>query len=222
MTVRTRFAPSPSGQLHVGNAWAAFFNWLYARHEAGRFVLRIEDTDQSRSTDESIRSIISDFRWLGIDWDEGPDVGGPFGPYRQTERAALYREHAQRLLDSGRAYYCYCTPDELAAEREAAQAAGRPYRYSGRCRNLSAAEREAFIREAERDVGRCPADGALPGGRGGLPGGGRHPSDPSISSFTRRLNSMAYSIGSSFVNTSRKPWTTRFWASFSVRPRLIR
>jgi glutamyl-tRNA synthetase len=162
VTVRTRFAPSPSGQLHVGNAWAAFFNWLYARHEAGRFVLRIEDTDQSRSTDESIRSIISDFRWLGIDWDEGPDVGGPFGPYRQTERAALYREHAQRLLDSGRAYYCYCTPDELAAERAAAQASGRHYRYSGRCRNLSAAEREAFIREGRPPTIRLRVDRTEP------------------------------------------------------------
>lgn len=151
MTVRTRFAPSPSGQLHVGNAWAAFFNWLYARHEGGRFVLRIEDTDQSRSTDASIASIIRDFHWLGITWDEGPDVGGPWGPYRQTERADLYRQDARRLLDAGHAYYCYCTPDELEAERQAARAAGRPYRYSGRCRNLSEAEREAFVRE-----GRVP------------------------------------------------------------------
>lgn len=160
--VRTRFAPSPSGFLHVGSAWAAFFNWLYARHEAGQFILRIEDTDQSRSTEESIHSIIEDFHWLGIDWDEGPDIGGLFRPYRQTERAGVYREHAQRLLDSGRAYYCYCTAEELAAERAAAQAAGRPYRYSGRCRNLSAQEREGFIREGRPPTIRLRVDRTEP------------------------------------------------------------
>ncbi|MGH2348021.1 MAG: glutamate--tRNA ligase, partial [bacterium] len=150
MTVRTRFAPSPSGYLHVGNAWAAFFNWLFARHESGQFILRIEDTDQSRSTDESIQSILDDFHWLGIDWDEGPDTGGPAGPYRQTERFAFYRRHVQALLDGGRAYLCYCTPEELGAERKAAEAAGRPYRYSGRCRNLTDRQREAFEREGRR------------------------------------------------------------------------
>jgi len=149
--VRTRFAPSPSGYLHVGNAWAAFFNWLFARHADGQFLLRIEDTDRSRSTDESIQSILDDFHWLGIDWDEGPDAGGSAGPYRQTERTALYQQHVRALLGGGHAYYCYCTPGELDAERKAAQVAGRPYRYSGRCRNLTDAEREAFVRE-----GRTP------------------------------------------------------------------
>ncbi len=155
---RTRFAPSPSGALHVGNAWAAFFNWLFARHEAGQFVLRIEDTDRSRSTDESIQAIIDDFHWLGIDWDEGPDIGGPLGPYRQTERAGLYRQYAQQLLAAGRAYHCYCTPEELDAERQAAQAAGRPYRYSGRCRRLSDAEREAFIAAGRKPTIRLRVD----------------------------------------------------------------
>jgi nondiscriminating glutamyl-tRNA synthetase len=148
--VRTRFAPSPSGYLHVGNAWAAFFNWLFARHENGQFILRIEDTDQSRSTDESIQSILDDFHWLGIDWDEGPDIGGPVGPYRQIERAAVYRQHAQALLDGGHAYLCYCTPEELDAERKAARAAGRPYRYSGRCRTITDRQRVAFEREGRR------------------------------------------------------------------------
>ncbi|HEY3247888.1 MAG TPA: glutamate--tRNA ligase [bacterium] len=156
--VRTRFAPSPSGFLHVGSAWAAFFNWLFARHESGRFVLRIEDTDQSRSTDESIHAIIEDFHWLGIDWDEGPDIGGPLGPYRQTERATLYRQHADELLRTGHAYFCYCAPEELDAERRAAQAAGRPYRYSGRCRTLSDAQREAFVREGRKPTVRLRVD----------------------------------------------------------------
>lgn len=162
MTVRTRFAPSPSGFLHVGSAWAAFFNWLYARHEAGQFVLRIEDTDQSRSTEESIRAIIRDFHWLGIEWDEGPDIGGPFGPYRQTERAGIYQDHARQLLQSGHAYHCYCSAEELAAERAAARAAGRPYRYSGRCRNLTEAERAAFVREGRVPTIRLRVDRTEP------------------------------------------------------------
>ena len=119
----------------------AFFNWLFARHARGQFVIRIEDTDRDRSTEEYEAAIIQDLRWLGIDWDEGPDVGGPYGPYRQTERSALYREHAQILLARGSAYPCYCTREELEADRQQAVAARRPYRYVGRCRNLSPAER---------------------------------------------------------------------------------
>lgn len=146
-SVRTRYAPSPTGHLHVGGAWAAFFNWLFARSRGGTFVLRIEDTDRSRSTEAYEGAILEDFRWLGIDWDEGPDIGGPYGPYRQTERGALYRQYAQELLARGAAYYCYCTPDELEAERRQAQVERRSYRYSGRCRNLSEEDRARFVAE---------------------------------------------------------------------------
>ncbi len=120
----------------------AFFNWLFARHAKGQFVLRVEDTDRSRSTEEYELAIIEDLRWLGIDWDEGPDVGGPYGPYRQTERSSLYQEHARILLQRGAAYPCYCTREELEADRERAMAEHRPPRYSGRCRNLSPRERQ--------------------------------------------------------------------------------
>jgi glutamyl-tRNA synthetase len=143
-TVRTRFAPSPTGYLHVGGAWTAFFNWLFARHDGGVFVLRIEDTDRSRSTQAYEAAVFEDFRWLGISWEEGADVGGPVGPYRQTERAALYTRYAQELVDRGAAYPCYCTPAELDAERKQAEAARRPYRYSGRCRNRTPEERVAL------------------------------------------------------------------------------
>ncbi len=132
--VRVRFAPSPTGYLHVGGARTALYNWLFARHENGFFILRIEDTDPERSTDESVAGILEAMRWLGLDWDEGPEVGGAFGPYRQAERLDLYREYAGRLLDAGRAYYCVCTPEELEARRKAALAAGQSPRYDGRCR----------------------------------------------------------------------------------------
>ena len=129
--VRVRFAPSPTGHLHVGGARTALFNWLFARHHRGAFILRIEDTDRSRSTDENIVSIVDALRWLGLDWDEGPPTPG----YRQTERLAIYREHAERLLRSGRAYYCDCSPELLDRERAAAQQRGETFRYSGRCRD---------------------------------------------------------------------------------------
>jgi nondiscriminating glutamyl-tRNA synthetase len=122
----------------------AFFNWLFARHNAGQFILRIEDTDRSRSTEAFETFLLEDLRWLGIDWDEGPDVGGPYGPYRQTERGRLYHEHAAMLVERGAAYPCYCTPEELEAERQRAAAEHRPYRYSGRCRTLTARERASF------------------------------------------------------------------------------
>ncbi len=130
--VRVRFAPSPTGHLHVGGARTALFNWLYARHHGGTFILRIEDTDRSRSTEEHIGDIIDAMRWLELDWDEGPPAPG----YRQTERFDLYREHAQRLVAAGRAYYCACTPEQLEAERAEAQARNETFRYSGRCRTL--------------------------------------------------------------------------------------
>jgi glutamyl-tRNA synthetase/nondiscriminating glutamyl-tRNA synthetase len=135
-TPRLRFAPSPTGQLHVGNARTALFNWLYARGHGGQLILRIEDTDTERSTLASEAAIIDDLRWLGLDFDEGPLTGGPHAPYRQSERAGLYQVTAQRLLDAGRAYYCFCTPDDLNAQRQAALAAGVPPKYSGRCRTL--------------------------------------------------------------------------------------
>jgi glutamyl-tRNA synthetase len=129
--IRVRFAPSPTGHLHVGGARTALFNWLLARHHRGTFILRIEDTDRSRSTDENIVSIVDALRWLGLDWDEGPPTPG----YRQTERFAIYREHAERLVRSGRAYYCDCSPELLDQERAAAQQRGETFRYSGRCRD---------------------------------------------------------------------------------------
>lgn len=132
--IRVRFAPSPTGYLHVGGARTALYNWLFARHESGVFILRIEDTDAERSTDESAAGILEAMRWLGLDWDEGPEVGGPVGPYRQAERLDLYREYAQRLIEDGKAYYCICTPEELEARRKAALAAGLSPRYDGRCR----------------------------------------------------------------------------------------
>ena len=118
--VRVRFAPSPTGSLHVGNARTALFNWLFARHEGGAFILRIEDTDVERSEARYEAALIDDLRWFGLDWDEGPDRGGPFAPYRQTERGETYRRHAIQLIDEDHAYFCFCTPDELEAERQAA------------------------------------------------------------------------------------------------------
>jgi nondiscriminating glutamyl-tRNA synthetase len=132
--MRVRFAPSPTGHLHVGNARTALFNWLLARHAGGTYVLRIEDTDVERSTAASEGAIYDDLRWLGLEWDEGPDRGGPHAPYRQSERLAIYRRHADRLLESGHAYYCFCRPEQLDAERKAALAAGRPPKYAGTCR----------------------------------------------------------------------------------------
>jgi len=129
--IRVRFAPSPTGHLHVGGARTALFNWLFARHHGGAFVLRVEDTDRSRSTEENIASIVDALRWLELDWDEGPPAPG----YRQTERFDLYREHAARLVATGRAYHCDCPPELLERERKAAEARKETFRYSGRCRD---------------------------------------------------------------------------------------
>ncbi|HEY8532173.1 MAG TPA: glutamate--tRNA ligase family protein, partial [Limnochorda sp.] len=149
--VRTRFAPSPTGYLHVGGARTALFNWLFARHHGGTFVLRIEDTDAQRSTEESVEVILEGLRWLGLDWDEGPEVGGPYGPYRQTERKELYQEYARKLLEAGRAYLCYCTPEELNERRQAMLKRGETVKYDRKCLHLTEAERRAY--EAE---GRVP------------------------------------------------------------------
>ena len=133
---RVRFAPSPTGYLHVGGARTALFNWLYARAHGGTFVLRIEDTDAERSSDEMIDGILDGLRWLGLDWDEGPEVGGPHGPYFQSARLDRYREAAERLVAEGRAYYCYCTPDRLRHERELAEARGEAWQYDRACQAL--------------------------------------------------------------------------------------
>lgn len=135
--MRVRFAPSPTGQLHVGNARTALFNWLAARRAGGSFVLRIEDTDRERSTKAYEASMLDDLRWLGLTWDEGPETGGDFGPYRQSERAGYYSAAAADLLGRRLAYYCFCSPEQLAAEREEARARNLPPRYSGRCRGLA-------------------------------------------------------------------------------------
>ena len=146
---RVRFAPSPTGHLHVGNARTALFNWLLARGQGGAFILRIEDTDAERSTIESERAILDDLRWLGLDWDEGPDVGGPHVPYRQSDRLALYASYARDLIDRGLAYYCFCTPAELEAERTAALAAGAPPKYSGRCRAIAPSDAARRVQAGE-------------------------------------------------------------------------
>ena len=152
--MRVRFAPSPTGQLHVGNARTALFNWLLARGHDGIFILRIEDTDAERSTKESEESILEDLRWLGLDWDEGPDVGGAGGPYRQSERLHLFTSYANELLAAGTAYYCFCPPQKLEADRRAMLAAGRPPRYAGTCRGLSTDEARRRIEAGERAVVR--------------------------------------------------------------------
>jgi glutamyl-tRNA synthetase len=152
MSVRVRFAPSPTGYLHVGGARTALYNYLFARRMGGTFVLRIEDTDRERSNEESVRAIVDSLRWLSLRWDEGPVVGGAHGPYFQSERRALYHTYADRLRGTGRAYPCYCTPEELEERRAAQLARGESPRYDGRCRGLDAAARQA--REAE---GRLPA-----------------------------------------------------------------
>jgi nondiscriminating glutamyl-tRNA synthetase len=139
--VRVRFAPSPTGSLHIGGARTALFNWLYARHTGGVFLLRSEDTDLVRSTRDAETQVLTDLRWIGLDWSEGPDVGGPYGPYRQSERGALYRKDADRLLATGEAFFCYCTDEELEAHRKAQQKAGQAPHYPGTCRELTETQR---------------------------------------------------------------------------------
>jgi glutamyl-tRNA synthetase len=145
--VRTRIAPAPSGSIHVGNARTALYNWLYARKHGGTFILRVEDTDAKRATDEAYAAVIEDLRWLGLDWDEGPEVGGELGPYRQSERLERYDAAAQALVAGGHAYRCYCTAEELEERRKSAMGERKTPGYDGRCRRLSDDERAAF--EAE-------------------------------------------------------------------------
>ena len=150
--IRVRFAPSPTGTLHIGGARTALFNWLFAKHHGGSFVLRLEDTDMTRSTDESARGILEGLQWLGIDWDEGPDKDGALGPYRQSERLEIYQKYIQLLLNSGLAYYCFCTPEELQAGREKAREEKRDYLYDGKCRNLTHAEIDDKLRSGQKAV----------------------------------------------------------------------
>src|SRR3984893_2568303 len=153
---RVRFAPSPTGYLHVGGARTALFNWLFARRHGGIFVLRLEDTDVERSSSDMVEGILDGLRWLGLEWDEGPKIGGPFGPYFQSERLDRYRAMADRLLASGNAYYCYCTPDELNAKREAAEKAGGAWQYDRTCCRLTSEEVAAREREKRPRAIRMP------------------------------------------------------------------
>jgi nondiscriminating glutamyl-tRNA synthetase len=146
---RVRFAPSPTGLLHVGNARTALYNWLFARHTGGDFLLRIEDTDLERSEARHETQLIEDLKWLGLTWDEGPGVEGPHAPYRQSERLAIYREYTDRLLRADKAYHCFCTFDELEAERLRAVAEHRPQVYSGKCRSIAPADSEARVAGGE-------------------------------------------------------------------------
>jgi nondiscriminating glutamyl-tRNA synthetase len=148
-TPRVRFAPSPTGFLHVGNARTALYNWLFARHTGGTFLLRIEDTDLDRSEARHETQLMEDLQWLGLDWDEGPGVEGPHAPYRQSERLAIYREDTDRLLAEGKAYRCFCSAEELETERREAAATHQPQVYSGRCRSITEAESAARASKGE-------------------------------------------------------------------------
>jgi glutamyl-tRNA synthetase len=152
--VKVRFAPSPTGDLHVGNIRTALFDWAYARHTGGTFLFRIEDTDTTRVTDEYIQAAIDTLKWLGLNWDEGPEVGGDNGPYLQSQRLHIYAEWAQKFLDQKDAYHCYCTPAELEATREAQRAANVAPGYDGKCRNLTAEQIAAFKAEGREAVVR--------------------------------------------------------------------
>jgi len=155
MPARVRFAPSPSGDLHVGNIRTALFDWAFARHTGGVFVLRIEDTDQSRVLPAYITSALETLRWLSLDWDEGPEAGGPYGPYLQSERIGIYADWIAKFLASGHAYYCYCTQEEVAQRRAAARAgAGGPSGYDGHCRSLAPEQAAAHEAEGRRPVVR--------------------------------------------------------------------
>jgi len=149
MSVRVRFAPSPTGYLHVGGARTALYNYLYAKNKNGKYILRIEDTDLERSTREFEESQIADLKWLGLEHDEGPDVGGEFGPYRQSERLEIYKKYAEQLVSDGHAFYCFCSDEELEAKREQAEKDGANYHYSGTCRHLT--KEEVNVRKAKGD-----------------------------------------------------------------------
>jgi len=169
MSFRVRFAPSPTGFLHVGGARTALYNWLFARHHGGTFILRIEDTDEARSTDESMTAILNGLRWLGLDWDEGPGLAGPqgskgeYGPYYQMLRTDIYRKHLDQLVASGKAYACFCTKEDLEQMRTRAMLAKRPPKYDGRCREIPRTKAEERIKNGEPHVFRFarPHEGSV-------------------------------------------------------------
>ncbi len=150
--IRLRFPPSPTGRIHIGNMRTALFNWLWARKKGGKLILRIEDTDQERSTKEFEDVILKEMDWLGLDVDEGVKIGGEYGPYRQSERIDIYQKYAEKLLEEDQAYYCYCSPEELDQMREEAQARGEMPSYDGRCRQLSVEEKERYEAEGRKPV----------------------------------------------------------------------
>jgi glutamyl-tRNA synthetase len=150
--VRVRFCPSPTGNLHVGNVRSALFNWAFAHHEGGTFVFRVEDTDAARDSEESYQNLLDSLRWLSLDWDEGPEVGGDLGPYRQSERLDIYADVATRLFESGRGYRCYCSPHELEERRATARAGGRSSGYDGHCRELTAEQIDGYEAEGRQPV----------------------------------------------------------------------
>lgn len=151
MSVRVRFAPSPTGRLHIGSARTALFNYLFAKQHGGKYILRIEDTDLERNQADAESGFLEGFKWLGLQWDEGPDIGGEFAPYRSMERLDQYQPFVEQLISLGKAYYCYCTKEEEDQERERLQALGKPYQYSGKCRHLTTEQKEQYQRE-----GRLP------------------------------------------------------------------
>ena len=150
--IKVRFAPSPTGDLHVGNIRTALFDWAYARHTGGIFLFRIEDTDRTRVTDVYIAAAIDTLKWLGLNWDEGPEVGGPHGPYLQSQRLDIYAYWADRFIKQGDAYYCYCTPEELEARREAQKESGQAPGYDGKCRVVADADRVRYEAEGRQPV----------------------------------------------------------------------
>lgn len=161
--VRVRVAPSPTGDPHVGTAYIALFNFAFARSQGGKFILRIEDTDQARSRSDSEAAIVDALRWVGVEWDEGPDVGGDYGPYHQSERSEIYREHVETLITSGKAYRCFCTADRLTKLREEARAAKRNPKYDGLCKSLDATEARERAAKGEACVVRMavPSEGSI-------------------------------------------------------------
>lgn len=152
--IRVRFAPSPTGELHIGGAHTALFNWLFARNNKGSLVLRLEDTDSNRSQESFTTGIIDSLHWLGIDWDEGPEQEGLYGPYRQSERLPVYQKFINQLLATGHAYYCFCSAEELSREKQAAQSEKRDYHYSGRCKSLTSEEINSYMAQGLRPVVR--------------------------------------------------------------------
>ncbi|HEY5501339.1 MAG TPA: glutamate--tRNA ligase [Candidatus Humimicrobiaceae bacterium] len=150
MEIRLRFAPSPTGYLHIGSARTAFFNWLFAKKKSGKFILRIEDTDIERNREETVGTILDSMKWLGMDWDEGPDIGGDFGPYRQSQRLDIYKKLSEKMLEEGKAYICFCTPGQISEDREKALKTGKFYKYDRKCANLSKNEINRRINEGEK------------------------------------------------------------------------